>query len=572
MSISNPPLIRSTSNRTLVASKYGAIGDTITNESAFFAAFLGSGYKELVLDLPIRVLGQFTVPNGIRLVGTKEAKITQISGNTTFTLLLGDEDDIESIEFVHNGLIGAQYSGSPIFANSKGGNKIEGCKFSGHRSHAICFVDCQDSSIIQNKIFGSVADPLNINHSNSGFDIAIFDSAQNITVSGNRIDSGNGVGIGFQAVNTNKIVLDNTVSENVIRNSAGYGIMFYRLGAAVSYSNNRIKGNSLRNITGRMVHTSNGGIYGTAIYIQATPDINIIGNTIDTCCEFTDTPLLTQACIGIANTNQFLVADNTCKGSFWHGIHVNGANSLGVTDQVGLLMGNQVFSNVKHGIQVDGSQGIKVDSNVSAFNTGIGCYLLVAGSTNTNLEVVGNTFSKNGGGGLITAGTWSTPVIKDNTFRNNTGHGFGAVNALSSLIAKNNNSIGNTLRGYSFAAGSSCWEWSNNHSLSNGSADVLSSNFPNMEQTSGDVDLSISKSSPETQVFNTPLTANRAVTILTTANAISRGQEYHFIRTAAATGEFSITFPNGDSLATPSSWLTLKFNGATWFTKSKGSL
>jgi len=74
-----------------------------------------------------------------------------------------------------------------------------------------------------------------------------------------------------------------------------------------------------------------------------------------------------------------------------------------------------------------------------------------------------------------------------------------------------------------------------------------------------------------TQIWNTPITADRAVT-LTTARAW-RGGEYRIVRTAAATGAFNLNVGTGPLKALAAGeWCTVEFNGTAWVLTGFGAL
>lgn len=77
--------------------------------------------------------------------------------------------------------------------------------------------------------------------------------------------------------------------------------------------------------------------------------------------------------------------------------------------------------------------------------------------------------------------------------------------------------------------------------------------------------------SPQTIVYNTPITANRAVALSTTAPIA--GTEVHVVRTAAATGAFTVNVGTGPLAALAAGeWCIVKYNGTAWILTAKGSL
>jgi hypothetical protein len=74
-----------------------------------------------------------------------------------------------------------------------------------------------------------------------------------------------------------------------------------------------------------------------------------------------------------------------------------------------------------------------------------------------------------------------------------------------------------------------------------------------------------------TQVWNTPLSANRDVTLSTT-NAYN-GAAFHIVRTAAATGAFNLNVGTGPLKALGiGAWCDVEYNGSAWFLSGYGTL
>lgn len=74
-----------------------------------------------------------------------------------------------------------------------------------------------------------------------------------------------------------------------------------------------------------------------------------------------------------------------------------------------------------------------------------------------------------------------------------------------------------------------------------------------------------------TQIWNTPLTADRAVTLST--NAPANGSEFHIIRTFLATGAFQLNVGTGPLIALgPGDWCKVAINGSAWILTEFGTL
>lgn len=78
--------------------------------------------------------------------------------------------------------------------------------------------------------------------------------------------------------------------------------------------------------------------------------------------------------------------------------------------------------------------------------------------------------------------------------------------------------------------------------------------------------------SDQTQVFNSPLTAARAVTLSTTGAV--EGAKFLIVRTTAATGNFAVNIGTGPlrSLNSLGQWCEVTYNGSAWFVSAAGNL
>jgi hypothetical protein len=89
--------------------------------------------------------------------------------------------------------------------------------------------------------------------------------------------------------------------------------------------------------------------------------------------------------------------------------------------------------------------------------------------------------------------------------------------------------------------------------------------------TYGDEDVTVDVMvSAETLRFNTPLTANKAVTLSTT-NAYN-GAKFRVFRTAAATGAFDLDVGGGLKILAAGQWCDVEHDGAAWRLTASGSL
>lgn len=72
------------------------------------------------------------------------------------------------------------------------------------------------------------------------------------------------------------------------------------------------------------------------------------------------------------------------------------------------------------------------------------------------------------------------------------------------------------------------------------------------------------------QIFNTPLTANRTVTVSTTA--AKPGDTFRIVRTTASSGSFTLDVGPGLKTLAQSQWCEISFNGTAWILVGFGSL
>jgi hypothetical protein len=78
--------------------------------------------------------------------------------------------------------------------------------------------------------------------------------------------------------------------------------------------------------------------------------------------------------------------------------------------------------------------------------------------------------------------------------------------------------------------------------------------------------------SEKTQVWNTALTAARAVTLSTTN--VKNGDTFKIIRTASATGAYNLNVGTGPlkALSSAGEWCEVMYDGSAWILTQYGSL
>lgn len=107
------------------------------------------------------------------------------------------------------------------------------------------------------------------------------------------------------------------------------------------------------------------------------------------------------------------------------------------------------------------------------------------------------------------------------------------------------------------------WKWlSNLRVVGNGLINAVS---PTVSSDKGDAGATLTVGlSDTTQVWNTPLTADRAAALSTT-DAVS-GSKFRIVRTANATGAFNLNVGTGPlkALSIPGSSADVEFDGTSW--------
>jgi hypothetical protein len=87
----------------------------------------------------------------------------------------------------------------------------------------------------------------------------------------------------------------------------------------------------------------------------------------------------------------------------------------------------------------------------------------------------------------------------------------------------------------------------------------------------GDAAATLSSLTESTAVWNTPITANRSVSLSTTG--ASSGLRKRVVRTAAATGAFNLNVGSGPLKALAAGqWCEVEYNGSAWALMAFGSL
>lgn len=99
---------------------------------------------------------------------------------------------------------------------------------------------------------------------------------------------------------------------------------------------------------------------------------------------------------------------------------------------------------------------------------------------------------------------------------------------------------------------------------------ILGAMQPAVSSDNGDASVTLTpgQKTAITQVWNTPLTAPRTVTLATVG--VTNGGKFRVVRTTAATGASTLTVA-GKALAA-GQWCDAEFNGTSWIETAFGSL
>jgi hypothetical protein len=98
-------------------------------------------------------------------------------------------------------------------------------------------------------------------------------------------------------------------------------------------------------------------------------------------------------------------------------------------------------------------------------------------------------------------------------------------------------------------------------------------NHPAVSADNGDAAATLQAGANEqTQLWNTPLTADRAVTLATTSTP--NGSKFRIVRGSGATGAHNLNVGTGPlkALGSASTWVDVEYNGSAWIETASGSL
>lgn len=218
---------------------------------------------------------------------------------------------------------------------------------------------------------------------------------------------------------------------------------------------------------------------------------------------------------------------------------------------IGVSIDNvRINGSTSQGILVDGDE-VSITS-ASIKNSTDACIQFQTGSIRgyvSDCNLIGGSY------GITTNGT-SDAISKNNVCRNQTNYGLYAFG--TSVLTSIFDTVKSPTVDY--------------FGKDAGATVDFAGQIPSVSSDRGDagVTLTVATVSP-TQRWNTPLTADRAVT-LSTASAFT-GAKFKIVRTAAATGAFNLNVGTGPLKALAAgTWCEVEYNGSAWMLTGYGTL
>ncbi len=559
---------------------FGAVGDGVTNDTAAVQRALDAGYGQVDI-VANHLVTSLTIPSGTVLNGVNGSLTTS---NATFQdcLVINGVSNVKVQNVKIVGPSGGNGFDRAIYINNSSNVEISGCliKDIGQElvtpnewGHGIeTGGSCSNIKIVNNTInnikgFGQFR----------GDGISLR-AASNVLIDGNTIDTNRRMQIA---------VIDDVTDVKITNNHLLNGYL-----AGIDVEPNSINttgeiiitGNTIRNFGSKPGATVGTQYFGIDLHSNNFDNVVVSGNVI--------TATLAQAvyCINAQNgANKFIISDNvlTCNG-FCTGINLyagTGALDMVVTDNI-------ITEFDGYGVLGFDNGNLELSSNLmmSTSATAVRAIQLLSSGTDC-YTIKDNTIVVSGA--AVTAGIFvqGAPelVMADNRVKVAAGNGIEIYSNVAGMLGASvtGNLCVDTSAGvhayYIRAAGAGLIA---NMALS-GNAQ---SGFTNAVTTSGPVlfvkdvvDTFLGTVAPgnasvtltagasaQTAIFSAVLTANRTVTL--SATNAQNGDMFRVVRTAAATGAFSIDVGGLKTLATAGLWCEVTYNGSAWVLTANGAL
>ena len=231
-------------------------------------------------------------------------------------------------------------------------------------------------------------------------------------------------GIGFQTgplLNYGGTSDSHQITNNNIDGYNSYGIFLYRNGPYFSGDDQRvadciIANNVVKNISGNRPVSISGSqlIFGSGIYVQGAENFTVLGNKIRRTNEFTNSSLLAPGGIGVVNSGEGIISDNSCfDGRF--GIYIKDPLQNGAPSGVIQVRGNKIRNMVNVGIQVSVRQNVSIDGNSISQTTQQGIFVEsgAVSFVNENIQIQNNKIVGAGNNAIVVSAC-ASPLISDN--------------------------------------------------------------------------------------------------------------------------------------------------------------
>lgn len=585
----------------LPLSQSGAIGDGTTDDRTALQSFItANAGKTLFVDRTYAISEYLLIPSSTRLVG--HGGFVILDPDTSAIRIDGSGVVLNDFSITSATAGTAAYVGA-VFVNSGTDNTVDGLTITGFNWSGVYLLDAARNTVKNCRIStirGTVQDSAGVHVYGSSIDNVVRD---------NKIDAACWHGVLVQDPYLANVPKRNIVQGNNIQNCVAYGVVVY-LPTADGVSENQVIGNIVKGIVGSVLS----GNSGAGIYIAGDGVIEtvIADNTISNCCISTSSTTLVPAGIGINGSSKTRVAGNKISGmTKYSGIYATGADDC-------VVFGNHINmpsanTTAGGGIYMLNCDRPTIESNhvlaESGFTprsvfiraldqttiaTRVINNVITAGNTSPAFEALGVSLAGFKLDGVYLAGnkivssvasSQSTKISygKDVQLIGNTlisGAWVLQLAHIDECIAVGNRleTTGTPNLLLSGALTEFFWAGSNKEIGGARSITGISSGTPYFETIDsvsadkGDAAATLSVTTVEkTHVWNTPITADRAVTLSTTG--ITNGYEFLIVRTAAATGAFNLNVGTGPLKALAvGQWCRVAFSAGAWMLVAFGSL
>jgi len=337
-----------------------------------------------------------------------------VAGDNVLSFNAGTAIDISGLNLdLTNTSSGNSFQGSGIFMIGCNKCKVKHNYGKNGKRSLVMFQDTTDSEIIANVVDGSTV-PFNETSTDWGTALALVDSSSRNKVLNNYIKS-NATGIEMQSINLGTNPKDNVVDNNIIEDSYVYAILAYRVNNADGADNNTITNNHILGVRGSILNVAAGNLsFGAGIYIQGAKHCDVSHNNIQDTNQDTDAETLAPGAIGVTNTTQCTVSNNTILSPNWYGIAIFDPLSNGVSNGITGVEDNTIEAPVKAGIFLKDRNDVNVTGN--KVRNGLAQAILVRSTSkpnSSNIEIVDSKINNMGASGI------DADLLRDSTVDTN---------------------------------------------------------------------------------------------------------------------------------------------------------